>query len=249
MCGMYTPVQDGIEKTVQSVQYIEAQPPSDLSGLVYCFWELKTKTRLPDDFHLHAVPDACVDIMFNEIDTNIAGVTALRTTYEVLNLGKEFHYVGIQFLPGIWQGSRDEIADKYIGSAYTGSLPLIEINNKMAGLDFAAQQPIMAELVRQLAEEKIVIANSVTAKLLAHLDDIHSVTDMASVTGISPRQLQRTLKQATGFSPHDFLKVLRLQQAFKQGYPMLYTDQSHFIRSFRAITGYTPTQYFSKFNV
>jgi len=187
--------------------------------------------------------------MFNELNTSIAGITALRTTYEVLNLGKEFHYVGVQFLPGVWQGNRNEVADKYIGSAYTGNLPLIETNNKMIGLSFREKQPIMAELVRQLAREHIVIANEVTAKILAHLDDVHSVADMAEITGVTPRQLQRTLKQATGFTPHDLLKVLRLQQAMKQGYPALYTDQSHFIRSFRAIAGYTPAQYFSKFDV
>ena len=107
----------------------------------------------------------------------------------------------------------------------------------------------MAELVRCLANEKIVIANDVTAKILARLDDIHNVADMADATDVSSRQLQRTLKQATGFAPHDFLKVLRLQQAIKHGYPMIYTDQSHFIHSFRAITGYTPAQYFSKFDV
>ncbi len=246
---MYTPVQDGIEKSVQSVQYTEAEPPHELARLVHCFWELKTIAPLAEDFHLHAVPDACVDIMFNEIDIDIAGVTALRTTYEVLNLGKEFHYVGIQFLPGVWQGNRDEIADKYIGSSYTGGLPLIETNNKMIGLSFRDKQPIMTELVQQLADDKIVVANNVTAKILTHLDDIHSVADMAKLTGVTPRQLQRTIKQRTGFAPHDFLKVLRLQQAMRQGYPMLYTDQSHFIRSFRAITGYTPAQYFSKFDV
>lgn len=246
---MYTPVQDGIKKSAQSVQYIEAEPPHDLIGLVHCFWELKTVAPLTEDFHLHAVPDACVDIMFNEIDTSIAGVTTLHTTYKVLNLGKEFHYVGIQFLPGVWQGNRDEIADKYIGSSYTGSLPLIEKNKKMVGSSFLEKQPIMAELVRQLTNDRIVTAGEVTAKILVSLDDIHNVADMAEITGVSARQLQRTLKQATGFAPHDFLKVLRLQQAIKQGYPTLYTDQSHFIRSFRAITGYTPAQYFSKFDV
>lgn len=246
---MYIPVKDGIEKAVQSVEYTEAEPPRDLAGLVYCFWELKTTALLNEDFQLHAVPDACVDIMFNEIDATVAGVTALRTTYEVLNLGKDFHYVGIQFWPGVWQGSRDEIADQYIGTSYTGELPLIETNGKMAGLDFTNKQVVMAELVQYLADEKVVKANDVTAKILAHLDDIHNVADMADVTGASARQLQRTLKQTTGFAPHDLLKVLRLQQAIKEGYPMLYTDQAHFIRSFRAITGYTPAQYFSKFDV
>lgn len=246
---MYTPVKDGIEKTTQSVEYTEAEPPRDLLELVHCFWELKTTRLLAEDFHLHAVPDACVDIMFNEIDTTIAGVTALRTTYEVLNLGKEFHYVGVQFLPGVWQGNRDEIAAEYIGSSYTGSLPLIETNHSMAGLDFSHKQPIMAELVRRLASEKIVVINPVTKKILANLDNIHSVADMAKTAGVSPRQLQRTLKQATGFAPHDLLKVLRLQRSFTRPDLNAYADQAHFIRSFRAITGYTPSRYFSKFDV
>jgi AraC-like DNA-binding protein len=246
---MYDPVQDGIEKSANSVRYTEAKPPSDLSRLVHSFWELKTVATLPEDFLLHAVPDACVDIMFNEIDTSIAGITALRTTYEVLDLGKEFHYVGIQLLPGIWQGNRSEIADQYIGTRYSGDLPLIDVNIKLAGLDFTNKQLVMAELVRRLADDNIVTPNLVTEKILRHLDNIHAVTDMATFTGVSTRQLQRMLKQTTGFSPHDFLKVLRLQQAIRQGYPMLYTDQSHFIRSFREITGYTPAQYFSKYDV
>jgi hypothetical protein len=101
---MYSPIQDGIEKAVQFVQYTEAKPPGNLSEFVHCFWELKTAVALPDDFCLHALPDACVNLLFNQLDTQIAGVTALKTTFTVLNLGKLFHYVGIQFYPGVWQG-------------------------------------------------------------------------------------------------------------------------------------------------
>jgi hypothetical protein len=80
---MYSPIQDGIEKTVRSVRYTEAKPPGHLSVLVHCFWELKTETVLQDAFCLHALPDACVNILFNQVDTSIAGVTALRTTYSI----------------------------------------------------------------------------------------------------------------------------------------------------------------------
>ncbi len=246
---MYSPIRDGIEKTVQAVRYLEATPPSDLSGLVHCFWELKTDVTLAEDFHLHALPDACVNILFNQADTQIAGITALRTTYEVLNLGKAFHYAGIQLLPGVWQGKQDEIADSFVSTPYQGHLPLIETNRRLAKLEFAAKQPVMAELVQQLANDKVVVANAVTEKILSQLEDIHSVADMAKITGISARQLQRTLKRTTGFSPHDFIKVLRLQLSFKQSYLASYSDQSHYIHSFRKITGYTPTGYTKKFDV
>ena len=246
---MYSPVQDGIEKSVPSVRYTAAKPPSHLSGLVHCFWELKTDAQLQENFSLHALPDACVNILFNQIDTTIAGVTALRTTFETLNLGKSFHYVGIEFLPGVWQGNRAEIFDSYVGSSYQGDLPLIATGEALAKLDFLGKQTVMADLVEQLIKENFAVANVVTQKILAHLDDIHTVSDMAAVALMSPRQLQRTLKKTTSFSPHDLLKVLRLQQSFKRHYLETYADQAHYIHSFRKITGYTPAKYTNKFSV
>ncbi len=246
---MYSPIQDGIDKSVRSVQYSETQPPSSLNGLVHYFWELKTITDLTEDFHYHALPDACVNILFNQVETNIAGVTALRTQAEVLNLGKSFHYVGIQFYPGVWQGNKEEIVDCYVGTPYWGNLPLIQVSEKMAELDFNRKLPILAELVQWFLKEKLITINIVTEKILTQLDQIHTVSDMARLTELSPRQLQRTLNQMTGLSPHDLLKVLRVQQSFKKHYLELYADQSHYIHSFRKVTGYTPAKYTAKFDV
>jgi AraC-like DNA-binding protein len=194
-----------------------------------------------------------VNILFNQIDPNIAGVTALRTTFEVLNLGKSFHYLGIEFLPGVRQGRPEEIFDSFVGAPYVGNLLLIKTSAELIKLDFAAQHVVLSKLVRFLIEEKLVVSNPVTEKILRHLEGIRTVADMATVTCMSPRQLQRKLKQTTGFSPHDLLKVLRMQQSFKQHHLELYADQSHFIHSFRKITGYTPAKftnkYTNKFNV
>jgi len=246
---MYNPVHDGIAKTVQQVSYQEAQPPSFLAELVHNFWELKTAAELADDFSLHAIPDACVNILLNQRDTRIAGVTALRTTYQTLNLGREFHYVGIQFFPGVWQGAQSDTTDSYVGTPYLGNLPLISTSNALTELDFCAKQPVLSRLVQQLIKQGLVAVNPVTAKILAKIERMHTVADMAATTHMSPRQLQRILKKSTGFSPHDFLKVIRLQQSFQQHYLNSYTDQSHFIHSFRKITGYTPTAYYRKFDV
>jgi len=246
---MYDPIQDGREKNAQPVIYREAKPPKVFSDLVHSYWELKTERPLADDFFLHALPDACVNILFNQKDTRISGVTALRTTYTALNLGKDFHYVGIQFFPGVWQGNQDETTDSFVGTPYLGDLPLVDTNIKLAKVEFFAKQPIFSLLVTQLIERKHVGVNIVTKKILSNLDTIHSVADMAEITHMSSRQLQRVLKKSTGFSPHDFLKVIRLQQSFQQHYLDAYTDQSHFIHSFRKITGYTPADYYRKYDV
>jgi AraC-like DNA-binding protein len=246
---MYDPIQDGIDKTALSVRYSVEKPPGHLSSVVHCYWELKTEATLTEDFCLHAVPDACVNILFNQVDADIAGVTALRTTYEVLNLGKSFHYVGIQLLPGVWQGNPHEIADQFVGTPYSGELPLVATSRQLALRDFSGKQALMTGLVQWFIDANLVVRNPVTERILAKLDDIRTVADMAAVACTSARQLQRNLKKSTGFSPHDLLKVLRIQQSFKQHYLDLYADQSHYIHSFRKVTGYTPAKYFDKFDV
>ena len=249
MQGLYSPIRDGIARDARLVHYREMKPPESLSHLVHCYWELKTESRLEQDFELHAVPDACVNILFNELEPEVAGVTALRTTFEVLNLGREFHYVGIQFLPGVWRGNRQEIFDSYVGEAYRGSLPLIEVNRKLIGLDFRARERVMSRFVEELVSLDYVVPNPLTEKILRNIQDIQDVRDMAEAAGLSPRQLQRTLKRTTNFTPHDLLKVLRLQQSFKRHYLDFYSDQAHYIHSFRKITGYTPEKFKKKFDV
>ncbi|MEZ8826069.1 helix-turn-helix domain-containing protein [Vibrio amylolyticus] len=246
---MYDPIKDGIDKEVNSVRYTEITPPQHLSELVHNFWELKTDVELNDDFLLHALPDACVNVLFNQIETNIADITALRTKYEVLNLGRQFHYVGIQFYPGVWQGNIDEAADSFVGSPYQGELPLVKFNQALQGVNFLEQSEILVQLVEALMRDNRVATNPVMQTLLANLESIQSVSDMAELVNLSTRQLQRTLKSSTGFSPHDLLKVLRLQHSFKQHYLHSFTDQSHFIHSFRKITGMTPAEYYRKYDV
>ena len=246
---MYDPVKDGVAKTVEGVVYLEVPPPERLSGLVHCYWELRSEHTLAEDFVLHALPDACVNILLNQLDTAIAGITALQTTYLELNLGTDFHYAGVQLYPGVWQGGPDAVVGHYVGEPYDGDLGLVAISERSALLDFADKTPIFDELVDRLAGDAVIAPNPVTARILASLDDIHSVGDMAAVAALSTRQLQRSLKASTGFSPHDFLKVLRLQQSFRRDYQLAFADQSHYTHAFRKATGYTPGRFQKTFDV
>jgi len=225
---MYDPVKDGVAKTVEFVVYNEAPPPAELSELVHCFWEMRTETELAEDFTLHAMPDACVNLLFNQQDPRIAGVTQLQTTHTSLDLGRSFHYVG---------------------EPYEGDLPLIEAGTAAVELDFEGKATVFSELVESLLDAGLVAPNPVTAAILMNLDEIYSVGDMAEVAALSPRQLQRALKTTTGFSPHNLLKVLRLQHSFRAGYLLMFADQAHFTHSFRKLTGYTPGQFKKLFDV
>lgn len=244
---MYSPAQDGFSAHADAVRYSELAPPPEIGHLVHSFWELRTLSELSDDFLYHALPDACVNLLFNQQDPRIAGITALQTTSRILNLGRSFHYVGIQFFPGVWQGDRAELLDSYVGTPYEGSLPLVDTGTRMHPLDFPEKIPALIDQVHWCIQHRYIAPNPVTARILRRIDEIRTVADMADAVGLSSRQLHRVLKSCIGLSPQEFLKLLRLQRSFHTHYLDVYADQSHFIHAFRDATGYTPQRYRSAF--
>jgi AraC-like DNA-binding protein len=126
---------------------------------------------------------------------------------------------------------------------------LIETGQALIGLAFEEMPRVLSELVRWCMKYGHVRANATTATILSNLDKIRSVSDMALLLGLSPRQLQRTLRKTTGFAPHDLLKVMRVQRSFRTHYLDLYSDQAHFTHAFRQAVGYTPGQYRKRFGV
>ena len=246
---MYDPKGNAKDKAVQTVQFTESPPPAHLQGIVHRYIHLQTSTPLPDDYRFHALPDACAYAVFDQLAPRVAGVSRLRATSEEFNLGRDFHFVNIRFLPGVWQSEHAPLTLGQITTPYAGDLPLVRINAALLGHGFADQQATLTSFVADLVANGIVAPNPVTHQIFQHLDDIGSVADMARVTGLSARQLQRRLKVATGFAPHDFLKILRLQQSLNGNDTWDYADQSHFIHAFRNATGYTPGKYARKFDV
>jgi hypothetical protein len=119
---MYDPKGNGIEKTIQSVQFVEVKPPNHLSGVVHRFLELKTDAVLANDYRFHALPDACTYIVFDQLNKKITGVSKLRAVSEEFNLGQTFHFVNVRFLPGVWHGDLDQIAHGMLDTPYMGDL-------------------------------------------------------------------------------------------------------------------------------
>lgn len=246
---MYDPKGNSRKRTMDAVHFVEAEPPLHLADVVHRFLELRTPEPLEEDYRFHALPDACTYAVFDQHVPEIAGITRLRASAEDFNLGARFHFVNIRFLPGVWQGARTDIGYGLVNTAYDGHLPLRAINADLQGQPFAAQVERLSAFVESLIDAKQVVPNPVAQAIFAAMDDIHSVADMAEAAGLSARQLQRVLKASTGFAPHDFLKVLRLQQSLRGEPSLSYADQSHFIHAFRRATGYTPGQYAKKFDL
>jgi AraC-like DNA-binding protein len=79
-----------------------------------------------------------------------------------------------------------------------------------------------------------------------------AVSDLVDKFAISERQLQRRFMAAVGFCPRHYLKVTRFGEAVNLlkstdpvqltdiAHALHYTDQSHFIRHVKQLSGFTP---------
>lgn len=85
----------------------------------------------------------------------------------------------------------------------------------------------------------------------------HTVRELADHFNLSERQFERKFKEYSGFTPKKYLRLVRFGEAcnrYKEAeYKTLskialscgYYDQSHFIKDFKAFSGYLPSDFFS----
>ena len=86
-----------------------------------------------------------------------------------------------------------------------------------------------------------------------------TIAEIARKSGISQKTLIKHFEQHIGKTPSDFRKIVRFRNALKQKslenkegnltditYISRYFDQSHMIKDFKALTGYSPKAFFKK---
>lgn len=132
--------------------------------------------------------------------------------------------------------------------------PLFGSNGKvigLAGVMYEIEQPAEQErYFRELAPVIQYIKN--------RYSQVVSMTEMASLSGLSSTHFNRRFQQLLRMTPGGFLRSVRIQAArhflSHTDQPLAsiaqesgFTDQSHFTRCFRESTGMTPAEYRKRF--
>lgn len=242
---MYAPLQPGIPRWLrQDVQYAEHYPAAESPA--YCFWSLATGKLLAEDFEYLVIPDACVDIIF-DISAKPAFTGALimtpHTTATQINLGRTFSFVGIRLRPGAWRASPQDIVGKTTPVDKLGSLDLRRARTRLQNALPAERPGMLQELVGTLAKDNVIG----TSTLLGAVDGVTSIKEYTHTSKVSRRHLQRLFRRHLGFSPHDFIKITRFQQALRQRSIQAYADQSHYIHECKRITRLTPGEFQARY--
>lgn len=244
---MYAPVQIGVPRSYEKfIVYKEYPPDISLKDTVYCFWEFRTLQPLDDIFSYLVLPDGCIDIIFDLGKTpEFLGALIMTpsTHAETLDMQRQFSYIGVRLLPGSWHQSSplDIVGKAHFYETIVDYSFTTARQSLLACTTITEMTRTLSLITAQLQARDIITASPFIKALLNQ--PILSVQDLMTASGYSRRQLQRVLHRSVGYSPHDFVKIIRFQRAVQNGKEAArqYSDQSHFIRECKRITRLTPT--------
>jgi len=116
---------------------------------------------------------------------------------------------------------------------------------------------LLAKSVRKPSESAVKNPEAIRkaiAYIVNHFEESSiSLDQISHAAGVSPHYLVRRFKRVTGQTPFDFLRNYRVERSkelmrsklslTEVAYSTGFFDQSHFIRNFRAVTGWSPGLY------
>lgn len=262
---LYHPIQPTIKQSEKNVTYQEIIPNQELQQFIYCYWQLKTKHPLTEQFNYRVVADGCIDIFFELNNPDNSFVMGFCKSYTEFPLENTFNYVGVRFLPTmfpqIFNINASELSNRYenlstiahetslfISQKFNESQNLYQIKEQFDGYFYSKISEIIFKTDNRLyGALKIILQNYGVINIQHDLD-----------IGISPRQLQRLFKYYIGDTPKTFSKVVQFQnilrakpsnQSLKENklfYDVGYYDQAHFIKDFKNFYGVTPSIAFKR---
>lgn len=217
-----------------------------------------TFTTQNEVVHSLAIPDGCIDILFDctpdSPSTIICGTTLQATS---VSFGKNRKYFGVRFKAGLVPKFIDAHAFDLISNQVDLKDVFIKGNDIC---DLISKKNNIFEQVHVIESyfegfEMKSISN-LSKTLLAIIKDGGGnlkVKNLSDLTGFTPRTLQRQFLQDIGLPPKLFCRILRIQSAIDLiitnknlcftdvALTLGFSDQSHFLREFKKSVNSTPS--------
>jgi len=259
----YKPIQPTVKFEDKEISYQEKRPQKEIDNFIYCFWQLKTRVPLKYPFVYRVVSDGCIDILFNHKQISENFIVGFCRKYSEFQIGKEFNYIGIRFLPAVFPvlfGINAKI--------------LVEQTQELKLILPDFSEWIQSNLTEVLSFDKIVelfnnkFSNIISKKnfdcdprFFNSLNLIIRKNGYLDIekdlnTGLSPRQLRRIFNFYIGTTPKAFSNIVRFQYILnlksssqhlknnKLYFDVGFYDQAHFIKTFKTFYGVTPSKAF-----
>jgi AraC-like DNA-binding protein len=241
------------------LRHARRSPAPDLAHWIAHYWMIRWDLRGCDPHVAESLPHPNVHVIFEPEASVVCGVHTQKFSRLLEGQSQVF---GIKFKPGAFR----PFLKFPISILANRTVPVKSIFGK----DVAALQDIL--LSSREEDGKIEAANvffrgripkpDKTVELAGQLVDrilqereIKTVDDLVDKTSIGKRSLQRIFNEYVGVSPKWVIRRYRLHDLIERFHSgdegdwsqlaleLGYFDQAHLINDFRALTGYSPTEY------
>lgn len=256
------------------MQYTEVHPDRPLNRFVECIWTLTSPTPPIETQVERILPDGCVELILNfgsrfiqHIDSDkklqprnflvgqMTGPVLISPDGDVDLLGIRFHPGGA--LPYL-RVPMSEITDRIVELGALSSTLEAQLLSACLGITTPAAR--VAAIVSSLVENLPTAYDSnlmALAQIVVNSGGVVKVDRLASVAGISCRQLERRFLDGVGLGPKLLSRILRFQQVFRAveradnswagvAVECGYYDQAHLIRDFNMFARQTPAVLFAE---
>jgi AraC-like DNA-binding protein len=233
--------------------FTEISPENRLKPYIKCYYIYESDSDVT--FEDTVFPSGCLEIIFN------LGTGQWQTSVEdeyVTNPAIELWGQIIKPLPvrSTISAFNDQVvdfrqvADSSVSHLHDQLLHTSGWKKRIALIEtFLLQRFSLSEK----KHNKVLVVSDIM-KEISHPDFFDNIENVASRYGFTSRYLQKLFLQYTGLTPKLYSKINRFQNSLKLvtqkdasltsiAYDCGYFDQSHFIREFKAFTGYTPSGY------
>lgn len=219
-----------------------------------------------DDQTMMAVPDGCIDILFNcDADKPFAEVCGSVLTPKKVLTGETARYFGVRFYPGFGYKYNDVKMEDIMNQ----QLPLNELLDAsemfekiVTTTDFSSQVSIFSDHYRKFLHKASIKNNPVALKkyLLDRILETKGQIRMKTLsieTGYSSRYINTKFTEFFGISPKIFCKIIRFQNVLNQlnnsdgtrsnliniANDAGYYDQAHMYKDFKEFADNPPGKY------
>jgi AraC-like DNA-binding protein len=224
------------------VRYAETPSPPELDGLVEAVWTLDVGA---DGWVDHqAIPDGCIELIRRHSGHSIwrtdqppLFVAGLALQPAILRFSGGARFTGIRLWPWAWHALGGAPC-----SGFADGWQEVSEDDPLAALLSSDDDP-MPRLIAAL--------HGLNPPPIASIRHATRVDDLARITGLSTRQLQRISARETGMTPRSYLRLLRFRTAISgiqspeaaladTAAASGYADQAHMTREFQSLGGLPP---------
>ncbi|MET8994441.1 helix-turn-helix domain-containing protein [Amycolatopsis sp. NPDC004169] len=248
------------EATARTMFTLTRHPPAPpLDEFVEYHWILRWDRRGRPPHEQRVLPNLSVHATFFPGASGVYGPAHDVFSHRLTGLVQG---LGVRFRPGTFRaflgGPVSDIADR--------AVPLTDVFGPAASAAAESVQNADGDAQMVGAIDNLLIANPRTlspaaraaaaaVESIARDPGIIRVSQLCADTGLTTRSIQRLFAEHVGVPPKWAIRIYRLNDAAQrlvtEGDPdyaglavrLGYSDQSHFIRDFRTVTGQSPAQY------